>query len=122
MPTPPDNCQKHLISGTHPSNICCNYQRTIEFIGQKWVGIIIFSLLDGPKRYYELMEIIEGISDRLLTERLNDLVKEGLVKKSYLDGSLKKVQYGLTPSGEGLKDIIFAIRKWIEQKEHLDKE
>lgn len=106
----------------HSSNVCINYQKTIEFIGQKWVGIIIFSLLDGPKRYFELMEMIEGISDRLLTERLNDLVKEGLVEKKYLEGSLKKVQYELTPSGEGLKDIIFAIRKWVEQKELLDKE
>lgn len=103
------------------SNICSNYQKSIEFIGQKWVGIIIFSLLDGPKRYFELMEMIEGISDRLLTERLNDLVKEGIVKKSYLDGSLKKVQYELTPSGEGLKDIIASIRKWVAEKEQLDQ-
>ena len=66
--------------------------------------------------------MIDKISDRLLTDRLNELVKEGLVKKSYIDGNLKKVQYELTPSGEGLRDVIFAIRKWIELKEQQEKE
>ncbi|WP_449621143.1 winged helix-turn-helix transcriptional regulator [Robertmurraya sp. Marseille-Q9965] len=120
MTTSPNSGQPQPRCGAHNS-ICVNYQKTIEFIGQKWVGIIIFSLLDGPKRYYELMEMIEGISDRLLAERLNDLVKEGLVKKIYIDGSLKKVQYELTPRGEGLKDIIFAIRTWVEQNDQVEK-
>ncbi|MGM9988418.1 MAG: winged helix-turn-helix transcriptional regulator [Bacillaceae bacterium] len=114
MPTSPNDDKKCCI--------CSDFHKTIEFIGRKWVGIIIYSLLDGPKRYYELMEMIDEISDRLLTDRLNELVKEGLVKKSYLEGSLKKVQYELTPSGEALKDVIIAIRNWIELKEQLEKE
>ncbi|KMY45492.1 hypothetical protein AC622_15715 [Bacillus sp. FJAT-27916] len=102
-------------------HICSDFHQTIEFIGRKWMGIIIYSLLDGPKRYHELTGMIEGISDRVLTERLNELVKEELVKKSYLDGSLKKVQYELTPSGEALKDVIVSIRKWVEYKNQLEK-
>lgn len=121
MESSPNNNRTQLDQNGHPSSICVNYQKTIEFIGQKWVGMIIYTLLDGPKRYYELMEMIEGISDRLLTERLNELVKEGLVRKSYLEGSLKKVQYELTPSGKGLQDIISAIHKWVEQKDILNK-
>jgi len=102
-------------------HICSDFHKTIEFIGRKWMGIIIYSLLDGPKRYHELIGLIEGISDRVLTERLNELVKEELVKKSYLDGSLKKVQYELTPSGEALKDVMLSIRKWVECKNELEK-
>jgi DNA-binding HxlR family transcriptional regulator len=102
-------------------HICSDFHKTIEFIGRKWMGIIIYSLLDGPKRYHEVTGMIEGISDKLLTERLNELVKEELVKKSYLDGSLKKVQYELTPSGEALKDVVVSIHKWVEYKKQLEK-
>ncbi len=102
-------------------HICSDFHKTIEFIGRKWMGIIIYSLMDGPKRYHELISKIEGISDRVLTERLNELVKEELVKKSYLDGSIKKVQYELTPSGEALKDVFLSIRTWIEYKNQLEK-
>ena len=100
-------------------HICSDFHKTIEFIGRKWMGIIIYSLLKGPKRYHELLGMIDGISDRVLIERLNELVKEELVRKSYLDGSLKKVQYELTPSGEALKDVFLSIGAWIEYKNQL---
>lgn len=102
-------------------HVCQSYHNTIEFIGRRWMGMVIYSLLDGPKRYYEILENIEGISDRLLTERLNDLMKEGLVTKRFLESSAKKVEYELTPSGEALKEVVLAIRKWIEEKERLEK-
>ena len=61
-------------------HICSNYHQAIEFIGKRWMGMIIYSLLTGPKRYHEIHATISGISDRLLTERLTELVSEGLVK------------------------------------------
>ncbi len=63
------------------SHICSSYHQAIEFIGKRWVGMIIYTLLAGPKRYYEIHAAIPGISDRLLTERLNELVDAGLINK-----------------------------------------
>ncbi|WP_318614797.1 helix-turn-helix domain-containing protein [Sporosarcina sp. YIM B06819] len=100
-------------------NICNNFHDTIEFIGKRWTGIIIYTLMSGPKRFHEIVESIPGISDRLLTERLNELVKEGLVTKKQLDSSTKKVEYELTPSGMALKDVLIAIRNWVEQRPNL---
>ncbi|MDQ0268157.1 winged helix-turn-helix transcriptional regulator [Cytobacillus purgationiresistens] len=108
--------QSHI--GT--KHVCKNFHRTIEFIGRRWMGMVIYSLLEGPKRYHEIVENIDGISDRLLTERLNELVSEGLVTKRYLESSLKKVEYELTPSGEGLKEVILSILDWLETKENYD--
>ncbi|MGM9925616.1 MAG: winged helix-turn-helix transcriptional regulator [Bacillus sp. (in: firmicutes)] len=96
------------------SHTCHNFHSTIEFIGRRWMGMIIYTLMPGPKRYHEILANIPGISDRLLTERLNELVKAGLVNKKLIDSSVKKVEYELTPSGSALKEVILSIQKWIE--------
>jgi len=93
---------------------CNSFHGAIEFIGKRWMGMIIYRLLDGPKRYHELLEEIQGISDRLLTERLRELVRHGLVNKYVSPGKTRKVEYELTDSGE-LKEIMHAIVKWVEK-------
>lgn len=96
------------------THMCSNYHKAIEFIGKRWMGMIIYTLLSGPKRYHEIHATIPGISDRLLTERLNELVNAGLVSKTFIDCSIKKVEYELTPNGVAFKEVILAIVKWIE--------
>ena len=96
------------------SHVCSSFHSTIEFIGRKWVGVIIYTLMSGPKRYHEILTAIPGISDRLLTDRLNELVKAKLVTKTYIDSSTKKVEYQLTPSGIALKEVVIAIQNWVK--------
>lgn len=93
---------------------CSSYHQAIEFIGKRWMGMIIYSLLSGPKRYHEIHTLIPGISDRLLTERLNELVDAGLINKKLIDSSIKKVEYELTPNGLAFNDVIVSIQKWID--------
>ncbi|WP_019240982.1 MULTISPECIES: winged helix-turn-helix transcriptional regulator [Bacillus] len=95
-------------------SICVNFHKTIEFIGKRWMGIIIYHLLSGPKRYHELLAEIHGISDRLLAERLRDLENEGLVIKKVSKSSPRKVEYELTDRGKELEEIIQAILKWVK--------
>ena len=76
----PHNCET-------PPHICSNFHGAIEFIGKRWTGVIIYTLMSGPKRFHEIVESIPGISDRLLTERLNELVKEGIITKKHLESS-----------------------------------
>ncbi|WP_423799876.1 winged helix-turn-helix transcriptional regulator [Neobacillus sp. SAB-20_R2A] len=99
------------------SKICKDFHGTIEFIGKRWMGIIIYQLLNGPKRFHELVENIPGISDRLLTERLRDLEKEGLVIKKALVPSQKKVEYELTPAGKELETVITSILHWVKTRQ-----
>lgn len=94
---------------------CDSYHGTIEFIGKRWMGIIIYHLLDGPKRYHVLLSEIEGISDRLLTERLKELETHKLVVRNASKTQLRKVEYELTDMGEELEDIISAIMVWVKK-------
>jgi len=108
----------HCVHYEHElEKICHNFHGTIEFIGKRWIGIILYQLLSGPKRFSELADNIPGISDRLLTERLRDLEKEGLIIKHALSTSQKRVEYQLTPAGKELKTVFEAIFHWINVKD-----
>lgn len=109
-------------SNTGGQKNCDSFHNTIEFIGKRWMGIIIYHLLDGPKRFFELASEIEGISDRLLTERLRDLEAHGLVNKNRSDPTARKVEYELTPKGKELEGIIQAIFEWVKKNGCCDKE
>lgn len=111
-----DECSPKMITPNECRGICKDFHSTIEFIGKRWVGVIIYSLLQGPKRYHQILAEIPGISDRLLTERLRDLEKEGLIIKRVDKTSQKKVEYELTSAGKELEKVIAAIMHWIQQK------
>lgn len=95
------------------AGICDNFHHTIEFIGKRWMGVIIYTLLKGKKRYHELLNEIPGISDRLLTERLRELENEGLIVKETSEASPRKVTYQLTPLGQELEKVIRAVMEWV---------
>ncbi|WP_042352333.1 winged helix-turn-helix transcriptional regulator [Bacillus massiliigorillae] len=99
------------------TNFCDNFHNTIEFIGKRWMGIIIYNLLNGPKRFHELSESIPGISDRLLTERLRDLEKQGIIVKKVSPSSPRKVEYELTSIGKEFENVFRSILNWIQLKE-----
>lgn len=94
---------------------CDTFHSMIEFIGKRWTGVIIYHLLDGPKRYYELAEEITGISDRLLTERLRELEGQGFILKRTSGPGTRKVEYELTTMGNETEEIIQAIVKWVKK-------
>ncbi|MEZ7172251.1 winged helix-turn-helix transcriptional regulator [Sporosarcina sp. OR05] len=95
-------------------NDCDCFHEMIEFIGKRWTGIIVYRLLNGPKRYHELLADIQGISDRLLTERLRELETRGLIIKNVSEPGSRKVEYELTEIGKELEGIINAILKWVQ--------
>jgi DNA-binding HxlR family transcriptional regulator len=108
------DCMPH--SAEEFKHICSNFHNAIEFIGKRWMGAVIFSLLEGPKRYHEIISSIPGISDRLLTERLRDLETEGLIVKRVIATAPKKVEYELTPAGKELEEVIYVLRKWVKKR------
>jgi DNA-binding HxlR family transcriptional regulator len=98
-------------------HICINFHSAIEFIGKRWMGAVIYSLLEGPKRYNEIVSAIPGISDRLLTERLRDLENEGLIVKRIIATSPKKVEYELTSVGKELDEVIHVLMRWVKSRD-----
>jgi DNA-binding HxlR family transcriptional regulator len=91
---------------------CSRFQRAVEFIGKRWVGVILFFLLDGPARFNEILAGIPNLSDRLLTERLRELEAAGMVTREVQPGPPVRVIYALTDAGRSLSGIIRAVARW----------
>jgi DNA-binding HxlR family transcriptional regulator len=96
----------------HSAVSCTRFQRAIEFIGRRWNGAILYMLLDGPYRFNELLTRVPNISDRLLTERLRELVAAGMVTRDVQPGPPVRVVYELTDAGRALNEVIQSISGW----------
>ncbi len=83
----------------------CGLAKGLDLIGDRWVLLIVRELLNGPRRYGELLEGLPGISTNLLAERLRTMQADGLVVRT-------EDRYALTERGEGLRDVVFAIGRW----------
>src|SRR5437016_12382945 len=79
----------------------CDERLTQAFtlLGKRWSGVILGLLLQGPTRFAVLARTIPGISERMLSDRLNELARAGLVDRTVLDGPPLGVVYRLTESG-----------------------
>ena len=66
----------------HPPELCPRFHRASELIGRRWTGAIIFVLLKAKCRFATLREAIPEITDRMLSERLQELEQEGIVDRT----------------------------------------
>ncbi|HTJ28268.1 MAG TPA: helix-turn-helix domain-containing protein [Candidatus Limnocylindria bacterium] len=100
---------------TVQSAFCPRYQFAIELLGRRWVGAILRVLVAAPARFNEILAAIPGLSDRLLTERLRELEREGIVTRNVSADRPVRVTYGLTECGHSLDAIVVAIGDWAER-------
>ncbi|MEK7658801.1 MAG: helix-turn-helix domain-containing protein [Patescibacteria group bacterium] len=92
--------------------INCPVEKTLNIIGKKWAALIIRDLLNGKKRFGKLLASLSGISPRTLSARLNDLEKNGVLKKRVFSEMPPHVEYSLTKRGQDLHFILDQMRKW----------
>jgi DNA-binding HxlR family transcriptional regulator len=84
----------------------CSFARGLDVIGDRWILLIVRELLEGPRRYNELLHGLPGIATNLLAQRLQDLVETGVVEQR------PDHTYALTEWGEGLRDVIHSLGRW----------
>ena len=103
-------------SGAQPKHVCPHFHSAVELIGRRWAGAILYALAaEGPLRFAELREAVPGMSDRLLSTRLKELEKAGLVSREVQPGNRVHVSYALTKKGESLRPVMGAMRDWARR-------
>lgn len=97
------------------NQLCPKMEHTLTLLGKKWTGLIVLSLLNGPKKFTEMEKFINGISSRLLTERLKELITEDIIIKNVYPETPIRIEYKLTEKGTDLSDTYNMIGEWTEK-------
>ncbi|QUQ72436.1 winged helix-turn-helix transcriptional regulator [Kutzneria sp. CA-103260] len=100
-------------SRTDLANLICSIARSLEVVGPRWTLLIMREALSGKTRFAEFRDVL-GIAPDVLSERLNTLVKHGvLTKQPYQEhGSRARFGYHPTPAGRELVTVIGALQQW----------
>ncbi|GAA2362914.1 helix-turn-helix domain-containing protein [Dactylosporangium salmoneum] len=92
----------------------CPTRQVFATIGDKWAGLVVNALADGPRRHGELRTRIAGASQKMLTQTLRTLERDGLVTRTVTPSVPVRVDYELTPLGHTLVPILAALKGWAE--------
>ncbi|MBY3619653.1 helix-turn-helix transcriptional regulator [Acinetobacter sp. CUI P1] len=93
------------------TDLCPQLQKSMDIIGRRWTGLIIYQLLQGPQRF-NVIEAALPISGRLLSERLKELELEGIVLREVFPETPVRIQYSLTDKGLALETVIRDLQRW----------
>ena len=95
--------------------ICPRFHKAIELIGKKWTGAIIRALMDGPRRFTEILESVPRLHDRVLAERLRELEAEGVIRRRVLPEIPVRVEYELSAKGRDLQMVVGEFHRWADR-------
>src|SRR5438045_9788133 len=98
----------------HIPVLCARFHRASELIGRRWTGAIIYVLLARRCRFATLRDAIPDITDRMLSERLQELEQEGILERTVVPEIPVRVEYALTKKGRALASAMNAIAQWAE--------
>jgi DNA-binding HxlR family transcriptional regulator len=93
----------------------CPVEITLTLISNKWKVLIIRELLTGTKRFGELKNSLNGISQKMLSQNLKEMERDNLVKRKVYPEVPPKVEYSLTELGDSLEDILKEMLVWGEK-------
>lgn len=91
----------------------CSVEATLSVIGGRWKPVILFKLMEsGVLRFGELSRLVPGATQKMLTNQLRELERDGVVNREVYAEVPPRVEYSLTDYGRSLEDILAAMRDW----------
>ena len=97
----------------------CPSRQVLDRISDKWVTLVLVALAGGPLRYSDLCRVIAGVSQKMLTQTLRTLERDGIVDRTVTLAVPIRVDYALTPLGRSLLPLVAEIKAWAET--HMDE-
>ena len=82
-------------------------------MSQRWTGLVIYQLLDGPQRFSALESSI-GVSGKVLSDRLKDLESQEIVQRLVYAETPVRIEYSLTEKGKSLEPVLRSIEQWSQ--------
>ena len=97
----------------------CPSRQLLDRLSDKWVGLVLKALEPGPQRYSAIGRTVAGVSQKMLTQTLRSLERDGLVTREVTPSVPVRVDYQLTDLGRSLLPVMQAVHFWAEQ--HMDE-
>ena len=101
--------KRYNLNGTY---YYCPVDLTLQIVGGRWKGIVIWNLREEKKRFSELKRILVTINDKMLSQMLKELETQGVVHRHVCDLVPPKVEYSLTKEGKKLLPIMQAMNDY----------
>jgi DNA-binding HxlR family transcriptional regulator len=93
----------------------CPCRDLLDMVASKWTALVIGDLEDGPKRFGELKRRLEGVSQKMLTQTLRTLERDGLITRTVYPSVPLRVEYELTELGRSVTEPLAALRLWAQK-------
>lgn len=93
-------------------NLNCPSRHVFDRLGERWTGLVLLALGPGTQRFSELRRQVQGITQKMLTQTLRGLERDGLVERKVYPTVPVTVEYSLTPLGRSLCDAVAVLRTW----------
>jgi DNA-binding HxlR family transcriptional regulator len=105
------------IDSPPQATACCpHFHEAVELVGKRWTGAILYVLLHGgPLRFSEIAHAVPDLSDRLLSERMKELERRGIVDRRVIGTSPARVEYELTDQGRELAPALKELKAWADR-------
>lgn len=99
----------------HNTYAHCPVEATLDIIGGKWKSILLFRVLEGKRRFNELRRLQPTLTQRMLTNQLRELERDGLIARKVYAEIPPKVEYSITEFGKTLEPVLLALTQWAEK-------
>jgi len=120
------SASKKALSGNHqertrPNPVAgCPLTAALAAIGGKWKLIIVYFLAESPKHFAALRKATPGISQKVLTQQLRELMSDGIVNRKAKGAVPAPVEYSLTEYGRSVLPLVEDVRVW--GRAHLERQ
>jgi DNA-binding HxlR family transcriptional regulator len=119
MPPPGSSRRTTVATLDRPeaTSCCPHFHTAVELVGKRWTGAILYVLLESgrPLRFSEIAHSVPDLSDRLLSERMKELEKRGIVERHVTATSPVRVEYELTERGRELDAALTELKRWADR-------
>lgn len=104
------------VTSSHSAEALCPYRLVLEHITSRWGVLVLIELLDGPRRFGELRRAVGRVSEKMLTQTLQTLERDGMVHRDAKPVIPPRVDYSLTELGREAAVQVRALGAWTHER------
>lgn len=110
-----EDAEEFVAAAQHDSFLAtCSSRLLLARLADKWVTLVLCALTEGPMRHSALARKITGVSQKMLTQTLRNLERDGLLTRTVTPTVPLTVEYELTPLGLSLVDVFLQLKRWSD--------